>query len=66
MPMMQKAALLAAIRNAGPNPRAVELLVWQIEQGEFDGDDVVERAPKPPAKAEPELAVTPEGDLEFR
>jgi hypothetical protein len=52
--LIDKDRLLGALRNSTQNPRAVELVIHQLEQGEFDVAEATaaqdkKKAPKAPS-----------------
>lgn len=50
--MIDKDRLVAALRNATQNPRAVELVIHQLENGEFDEATEKKAKTKKPEPAE--------------
>lgn len=62
MTKIDKEALIAALRNSTQNPRAVEVVIQQLEAGDFDADKTPARAPLPPV----ETAIMPDEDVELR
>lgn len=60
---IDKAALVAALKNATNNPKAVEVVIQRLESGEFEQGIA---APKKGRRPEPERAVLPETAVEER
>lgn len=70
MANIDKDAVLAELRNSIQNPRAGEVLIQRIENGDFDAAAVDKPAEKPRKGAkqqpDPETASAPQDDAEKR